>query len=161
MGNQFSAYQSLDGNNWEIVLSTNINMSDCILIGMITMNGTPSGVVTGIFENVSINGTNGVALLVAPISRQPGSNVEWSMDFSVFPNPAANVVNVNLEQLLERSAILRLYSTQGQILLQRQWEAITNPRETIDISTFAPGTYLLEVISGTDRMSKKLLIVQP
>ena len=159
LGNQFNAYHSLNGEHWEIVFSTNIVMADCIHIGMITMNGAASGEVTAIFENVSING-------VAPITAPNGLDISQEeqikmIDFTFYPNPASDKVTLQLDHLLGEQVHLRVYNNFGQQVLNRQWKEVMHSTEQLNLSDFTPGSYIMELISGNRRTSKKLIVTRP
>lgn len=157
VGNQFSAFHSLDGMNWEVVFSTQIAMNDCIQVGLATQNTTPAGEMTGVFENVQINGGVG-NVLAAPIeigdipASQPHSN------FSLFPNPATDEVHLKFESIISNEIVVRIYNHMGQIVLQQNWEEVSHTTQTLNVSDLPSGTYVVEAISGNERISKKLVV---
>ncbi len=156
-GNQFSAYHSLDGLNWGIVFSANIPMNNCIEIGLMTMNGAPSGEVTGIFENVSVVGGVGNALM-APPPVGNALDISPEMDFTLYPNPATDLVQLQFDQFIDKPVDLRIYNQLGQIVVQFQWKNLDGGAQQINIGDLQAGTYIVEISSEEKRVSKKLVV---
>lgn len=75
-------------------------------------------------------------------------------EFSLYPNPAYNVFNVESD---ENDLLLNIYSVNGKIIMSQQ---IFNTRETVDISHLVPGTYFVELRSDNDQFALKKLIKQ-
>lgn len=155
-GNQFTAHHSSDGNNWSTVFSTQIAMSNCIYVGLITMNGSTSGEVTGVYNNVSVSGTNSLA---TPVTVDIAQESTPTLDFNLYPNPATDEVNLQLDQFMGKEVILRLYNHHGQTLLQKPLGEVQYSTERLNLGQFGPGTYLVELQSGSDRVTKKVVVV--
>jgi len=88
------------------------------------------------------------------------TNIESSKtknDLLVFPNPASNVIKIDLHQpnTLQYSTV-SIYSINGQLLLQ---QPITDLKTKIDISNLAKGVYILKLKSDegivVERIVKK------
>ena len=155
VGDQFSAYHSSDGVDWGMVFSTTMSMSNCINIGMITMNGAAIGEVIGIFQNVSVNSVNPLA---TPPSIIQSDNHFSKADFSIFPNPATKVVHLQLEDFGVEKANIRVYNHLGQIVLQQQWQEVSNIRKQLNLNGLLPGTYMIEIQTNRNRIRKKLMV---
>lgn len=155
IGNHFSAYQSMDGNDWEMVFTGFIPMDNCINVGLMTMNGAPSGAVTGHFENVFLTGI--AALSALPNNVDVETNWEQPQDFTVYPNPASNQVNVDLVLFRNEAVQLKLYNHFGQVVLQNSFKSVQNDIESFDLSQLTPGTYILELKTDKTQISKKLV----
>ena len=69
-------------------------------------------------------------------------------DFSVYPNPAQNIVFLNVEADLIGSGLM-IYDALGRILLET---TLQKQETSIDIQEFASGTYLMKVGSQTKRL---------
>ena len=74
------------------------------------------------------------------------------------PNPAPNVVRIFFDEKTEASALIRLFNTSGQLVLEKHAGAGTDS-DTIDVSALPAGTYLVK-ISGR-RASTALLVKNP
>lgn len=72
---------------------------------------------------------------------------------SVYPNPASGMLSIDVGEL--ESGSLHLYNISGQL----QYEKEINTRlNTLDVSSYAAGTYFLKVSSDKGSYSKKVLI---
>ncbi|WP_405377361.1 fibronectin type III domain-containing protein [Nonlabens sp. Asnod3-A02] len=89
-------------------------------------------------DNFTVDGTAGV-------------NDVDTFDFTYYPNPTDNIVDFNGQQVIDSLVVRNLL---GQQLL------VVNPNATstrIDLSTFPSGMYLIEVISGEQNKTVKVL----
>jgi len=76
-----------------------------------------------------------------------------ALDFEVYPNPArAYVTLANLPQGVKR---LQLFDLRGQRVIDRQTTAVT---ETLQLSDFAKGAYMLRIISGAVTETRRIII---
>jgi hypothetical protein len=76
-----------------------------------------------------------------------------ALDFEVYPNPArAYVTLANLPQGVKR---VQLFDLRGQRVIDRQTTAVT---ETIQLSGFAKGAYMLRIISGAVTETRRIII---
>jgi hypothetical protein len=82
--------------------------------------------------------------------------VNFSGSFSVYPNPAADVLHIDsaLPLLDARIAICDL---NGRVLFAAQNVDISSTH-TLQTGNFASGIYLLSIESGTKTMIKKIII---
>jgi len=75
-------------------------------------------------------------------------NIE--VQFKLYPNPSSEKIHIDLQQnaILEK---VNIYNTVGQL--------INTMKDTIiDVSDLSQGTYFVEIITNTGRVSKKLII---
>ncbi len=74
------------------------------------------------------------------------------------PNPAADFINVefNFEKVLDVE--VKIYNSLGQAILSRKIGSIQRWNEKFDVRDLGSGIYYLEIMSGTQRTSKKLLV---
>ena len=139
-----------------MVFAANIPMANCIQTGLITMNGAPTGTVTGIFEHVMVGGIN-------PLSAPDMANVETNTvlekntQFNVFPNPASNQISLDLESLIGERAQISVYNHLGQLVLQEARQLIQDNIKRMNIAHLTAGTYVIEIQTDSERMSKKLV----
>ncbi|MCF8219625.1 MAG: T9SS type A sorting domain-containing protein [Bacteroidales bacterium] len=88
--------------------------------------------------------------------RPTGIQTEEQPGFQLYPNPTSGIVNIKLDKL-RQNIRLRLLTTTGQLIEQRQYENRQEIRyERNDLS---PGLYLLELKTGDQPgVTKKLLV---
>ncbi len=76
---------------------------------------------------------------------------------SIYPNPARNQMNVNLTNISDALEKLAVYDLSGRLLSTQIYSGnVRTLTETIDISSFASGIYLIEVTTGTGRFYQKI-----
>lgn len=76
---------------------------------------------------------------------------EFSSVFTLSPVPAKNTLTFTAKQDIEMSSI-SIYNTLGQLI-----QAITNPKETIDVSGLKTGSYFIKIITDKGTASSKFI----
>jgi len=76
------------------------------------------------------------------------AGIEENSSISVYPNPAAEVVVINVQP----SAIVRIYSMTGALVYEG------TGKTTLDVSTFDAGIYQVTLTTGETSTSQKLMI---
>jgi len=84
------------------------------------------------------------------------NNPEFSK-LEVFPNPAMDVITVQLPAEFNRAELLTFYNTLGEIVMQKDISASGNSF-AIDVSTLNRGLYFLNISSSTTNISVKLIV---
>jgi hypothetical protein len=74
---------------------------------------------------------------------------------SVYPNPAANEVHVNIDDSSFSTVAVNITNSLGQLIWSDQ---STGNAITIDVSTYASGLYFVNISSGGSTLTKKLLV---
>ncbi len=78
-------------------------------------------------------------------------DLDFVFAFSVSPVPAKNVLNITTKQTVAISSA-SIYNTLGQLV-----QLITNPTETIDVSSLKTGTYFITIVSDKGTTSSKFI----
>jgi glutaredoxin-related protein len=73
-------------------------------------------------------------------------------DVDIYPNPANNRLYINLKD--SKPASVQINNLNGQPLLLKQ---LNNQIETIDISKFAKGIYLIKIIKNNTIIVRKVV----
>lgn len=117
------------GHNFGLAISSD---------GMIAAIGSPAGTI----------GNTGV---VQVYNLSTLSSNKFVLDnFSIYPNPTSNIVNISLENnLVLEKAIF--YNNLGQIVKEAN-------QEVVDVSALAKGVYFVEVTTDQGKASKKVII---
>lgn len=75
------------------------------------------------------------------------------------PNPAQHHLNVQLEKPIDKTATLRIFDTQGQLILQKNISIGAENMESLNVNSFANGMYLMIMsVEGELPISKKFII---
>ncbi|MES2575166.1 MAG: T9SS type A sorting domain-containing protein [Bacteroidota bacterium] len=96
------------------------------------------------------NGTSSGHVRVYDFSAVLSSDSFVLANFSVYPNPASEFVNINLEEglILEK---VNVYNTLGQLVK-------TENKNSIAVSPLAKGSYFFEVITNKGKAAKQILV---
>jgi beta-glucanase (GH16 family) len=71
-------------------------------------------------------------------------------NFRVYPNPASDYIKIASTEVIDR---LEVYSVLGNLVISK-----SNSLDRIDVSTINPGIYLLNIYSGSKKITKKVVI---
>lgn len=124
-----------------------------------------------------ISALNSGTAVCEPVNRPGGPGVanfepELAEDFQLFPNPAGSAINlsvgsqmggprgINSTQIPQgRPALIRIYNTQGQLIMERQCPSLEAGELTFDVDQFSPGMYNLVVaVDGELPVTKKFVV---
>lgn len=79
------------------------------------------------------------------------------MDYVIYPNPAATILNVEINNLVNYPQKAELFDVLGQKVL----EASPNRNKfSLDLIDFAEGAYFLKIISGKKALTHKIIIAR-
>ena len=134
--------------NGDTIIRVNISSNNDTYV--IPMNKTVTG--------LEIDPNNWVLNTDSVIKEDPSlislstASIELDKDIKVFPNPTTDFVSISNNT--EQSAQFTLRNLLGTPLIQ-----ITNSKanQSIDLSAYANGIYLLEINNGAGRVVKKLI----
>jgi hypothetical protein len=74
----------------------------------------------------------------------------------VYPNPAKGFLQISSEKSLDKDAMLRFFNLQGNLVLKKEIGLLK--ADVLDVRNLSDGIYLLEVRSGKDYSTHKVLI---
>ncbi len=119
----------------------------------ITDGGSYKVVVTNNFNCSS----ESEAMMTAPVSI---SNIEFSSDISIYPNPTAQLVNIKFDSYFKELSYA-IYDHAGKLLQTNNWEVIEKgSTKTIQLGTLPNGTYSIKFSNKETEFSKKITIVK-
>jgi hypothetical protein len=103
--------------------------------------------------------SNGSTTLVAQGSRTVISP-PITTTVHLFPNPATQVINVNVDFDTEQNIDIQLINNAGQMVLTQKKSNIAQYLFTFDISYLAAGLYTVRIIGNEEMIIKKLVILK-
>jgi len=135
---------------------------------------TPCATVTGLFsQNITTSCLNGQISSASPIANfttvgaacknnlnDNFSNGENNLDseLQVFPNPAENYINIELNQPIENShAVINILNTKGQLVQSNQYLIDNGNRTIIPISQLPSGSYIIFMNTGKSNFSSQFI----
>jgi Secretion system C-terminal sorting domain len=102
----------------------------------------------------------GQSLLSAGIRQQTAPlDAAQIADFQLFPNPAGEVLNVDLTQWIGKTGKLIFINQLGKVVFEKTFENIQTPIETMDLSGFNNGQYFVKMETAGQRTLVKRLVV--
>ena len=137
-------FKCIGNNSWiEIKINRCCVGDDISSTAAIYFDFNPA-IITNTFETHFVN--------------QLGINEQLALGFAMYPNPASTQIAISLpDYWIDGISKIAIYDLVGkQIKTFRPVTAVRN--EVVDISDVATGIYLIEVNSGTTKVTKKLII---
>jgi hypothetical protein len=157
-GFQILGYVSANGISWQLVMASNVSMSDCINVGLVVTGATANPTVTATFNNVSYSGG---APLLGDIDTQAlmGLNnqiAQAEQDLSVFPNPVSDQLNIQLSQPLETAGRIDLINANGKVVKTSLLDNATQ----MDVSELPAGLYIVRMQTDDNTTITKRVVIQ-
>lgn len=79
-------------------------------------------------------------------------------NFTAYPNPAKDQLNVNFNIEGSQNVTVKLVSVNGQVALAETFNANGNVNRTIDVSNYAQGIYFVQVVTANGVATQKVAI---
>ncbi len=80
-------------------------------------------------------------------------------EISVFPNPTAGEVNVNMVSVMGQEAHIRIMNAVGQLIEERQIDAVESVTERFDLSNQQAGMYFIHVdVAGGESHVERVIL---
>ncbi len=78
---------------------------------------------------------------------------------SIYPNPAANTVHIQMDLNNKNKVTVLLFDLAGRKILEKTFDDVLNSYEKLDVSEISSGAYLMEIhLNDQETISKKLII---
>ncbi len=84
-------------------------------------------------------------------------NTEFQKEVKVFPNPAKDMLTVQLPEAFKQAELLTIYNTLGEIVMQKDISS-SGCSFALDVSNLNTGLYFLNINSRTNNISTKLIV---
>lgn len=103
---------------------------------------------------VDVFPSNSIAPMACNIATD---EISSDLSFSIYPNPAKDVINVNIQLASSESLNFTMFNSMGAIVSTGRWNNAA--RQQIDVSEMASGLYHLQV-KGMNSSSQNTFVVQ-
>ena len=109
-------------------------------------------------------GGGGYALFLDDVNLAPGTfvgvpQIDFISSFDVFPNPATNVLNIELNSKVDAKVNIRIVDIQGKVVTQWPNEKLNFGYNTFKKSIdLAPGLYHMEIVSDQGILTQKISV---
>jgi photosystem II stability/assembly factor-like uncharacterized protein len=84
----------------------------------------------------------------------------YSPLFSVYPNPASDLLNINIQQSTKGDVLVEVFDLKGQIVIKQKYLAENSFKVSIDISSLTPSAYFIRVQNGRSIFSASVSVVR-
>jgi len=135
----------------------------------VTSGGTGNGTLVADYtENTTYEVR--VAELIVTVSGLPSQTVTVTQEastvsvntvpltgFQLFPNPAKAYFKINTKNLTGASAILSVFTMNGNIVLEKS--IFTGSETQVDVSRLTSGSYIVSVVCGDQKLNQQLVII--
>ncbi|MBT8319211.1 MAG: T9SS type A sorting domain-containing protein, partial [Gramella sp.] len=154
-GNNVTSYIGDSTNNWIEIASTRVNFGSEIYVGIAAASGTTNTTTLADFSEVTVAQGTEVASKKQSTSTTMNDESAESKSFALYPNPAVNNVNVEVQD--DTISSVAIYNMNGQMLDKISFSNAQS-RVRIDVSHLIQGMYVLKVNTGTgDTMTKQFV----
>lgn len=97
-------------------------------------------------DNVNVTVTTGIN----------ESAIENSLN--IFPNPAKDAVTVSAKLTNADDVTITVYDVTGRVIYSNELSDVSNINNKIDVSTFAKGSYILEISTTEENIVRKIVV---
>ncbi|MCM0666858.1 M4 family metallopeptidase [Flavobacterium tyrosinilyticum] len=146
--------QALEGN--KITASSDAAGYQWYLNGRPLPNATEKTVAT-IWEgsySLQVTNAHGCTNMSAPIDSKGLLIGKLTNSFRVFPNPAADNVNIFLAEKAEGEAEMKIYSMEGNAVWSKTYSAVPS---SVNVSQLATGVYILDCTVQGKKYTAKII----
>lgn len=145
---QVKMYRNITGNWIQIGSEINANTTG-VYSCIVALSNDATTIVVGDPANYG-NGFQSGNVRVFDLSLLLDSNTFVNSNFSIFPNPTSDVLNIKLDSALELQKV-NIYSISGQLLK-------TEKSSSFKIDYLSKGTYFIEVITDKGKATKTIVL---
>jgi hypothetical protein len=143
---------TLSGVTWQEFGGATVDPTNIVNASLYFRNGwndmSTGNQIVGDFtiDYISFNGSN----VTNTVTSKPSSN-----DINVYPNPATEVINIDAKD--QDVSNVRITSTIGNVV-HNQNIATGTKKLSINTNSYSAGVYFIEVTTGSEKITKKLII---
>ena len=116
---------------------------------------TPVFNLTVKIQDNGVGNLSDEATVTINLNNTTGFNNIESQNLKIYPNPASNFVNIEIQNNENKNTLVEIVNVNGQLIYS---ETISNNSQIINLSDYSPGIYHVQVISSAKRIIKKLII---
>lgn len=162
-GRSFTLVGTPSGGTWSYWQTPSTHITVNPTTGLVTtlVNGSSSNSVQVTYTYTDANGCSNSRIISGTVVNCPGSRgvntneaVSNDIKFTLYPNPAHTVINLNINSLVNSGTIVitDLYGKE----VKRQILSMGN--NTIDIASLSKGIYMVSVITSSGKQTQKIVV---
>ncbi len=157
-GNQITGFLSVNGQQWQPVLSVNVSLPACIEMGLVASSAQPGLEVTGVFSNVNYLGVNALA------ATQYQAEASRPLDrVTSFPNPSDGIIQLHLRPEWGADTRIEILNSMGRLVHAAEVDASAGGMYTYHLQQGENGYYLLRILPSQGELlnGRVLILRQP
>jgi hypothetical protein len=81
-----------------------------------------------------------------------------NQEFAVYPNPTSGNIILKSTKSWTPNSSIHIYSSTGKLLLQKNIDSMSENGLSIDIGNYPKGLYLIDIISGNNNTTQKVIV---
>ena len=116
---------------------------------------TPVFNLTVKVQDNGVGNLNNEASVTINLNDVTGFNNIENKNFNIYPNPANNFVNIEIQNNKNENTLIEIININGQVVYSK---TINNNSQLINLSEYSPGVYHIRVNSVIKKFVKKLII---
>ncbi len=160
-GDLYLGYTSYDGTNWKFALYVHNPMGNCVQVGLMAEGLSSSSTAVATFDNVSVSGGGSMPTLSIPEAGLDFDDATSTLaEVSLYPNPASDEVQIDLNNFNQEDLNLTLINNLGQVVYQQHLQQVETTLHTVQVSDLAPGLYFVRMERSSGEVISKRLIVE-
>ena len=81
------------------------------------------------------------------------------VDFNLFPNPAEEILNVDLSKFADKNILIEIHNIFGQKVFSQQLMNVSNVGHEVNLDGFANGLYLFQISTAEEERASKVFLI--
>jgi hypothetical protein len=87
-------------------------------------------------------------------------NLQSGNMISVYPNPAADIINIEINNTYEQYIVIELLTVSGQVIYRKEYKNLNDPFvKQIDLSGYSKGVYFLRIMQAGAVYNGKIIVI--
>ena len=117
-----------------------------------------TGLTEGVYS-VTITDANGCTTTINNIQVTSSVDINEVPQFeiSVYPNPSSGVFTIQLDGFSNESLAIEIFDVSGRVVFS--YSVTTDTKFQLDLSSFAKGTYQLQLVAGENKIVKRIVLL--
>lgn len=118
------------------------------------------GIVNGGIYYVKVSGPGNICSAISSTITGIDDQALNGIGFSVYPNPSDGISSLTISSEKNEKITIQVTDMMGKLIYKKEIEIIVNQqlKETIDLSKYSKGIYMLKLSSGNGNATQKLVV---
>jgi hypothetical protein len=101
-----------------------------------------------------------VRLTIGSLTTDTKESLAAENKFSVYPNPASDMVNLGIDLTKASDITIRVTSVSGKLISEQTFDAVKNERVELNVKGFAAGVYFVQLQTALGSRTERLVIAK-